>query len=447
MRNRLIERRRFLSGGLGAAAALAATRGFAATQGLGAMQGLAATQGLAAPALVRSARDRYAIFDFSGGQAERAKEAPVADFARVIAAAAESGSPVSFPPGPYPIRSLMTKGRAVSLVSDAPLDFECAPDAAFVAGRELSQLTGSLLGFQNANQAAPGTRTTFRFVGGFFDGSQLVGSQVFGVNMLDVYQYADPLFENVRGYGGRSEASETRIGTGSADTLLTVHNCFRERIIGLKGSGFQDALLYLSGDKGGDVLDGRGEQAFVSGLSAKRCGNGVVIKRDHIGQVIEKFDISECQNGIIGSPTGGSKTNQGKRTHVLDGRLERIQGRPIMLFGSDPLVSGVTIEDFGLWVSDGRTPTATRTGNAVAGIDLRGGVNGSVTGNTVTLGRWAGGQANGRIGVALRRDGAGAPTRACTVARNRIVSVEHGIYVEAGSEDNRIDGNVVLGER
>ena len=416
-----IDRRNLLAGALAAACLPAATRG------------------LAAPALVRSAKDRYTVFDFPGGQEMRGKPEPVADFGQVFTAAVASGSAFEVPPGRYPLRAMTSHKRCVSLISNAPVDIVCAPGATFVAGAELAGLSCSLLGFQNDGEPVPGTATTFHFRGGHFDGSQIPWSNDAGVGMLDIYQYADPLIENVTGFGGATDLAAGRQGAGYADTLVITHNCFRERIVNLKGSGFYDCLLYLSGDNRGDTLDGKGEQAFVTGLSAKRCGNGVAMKRDHVGQVIQNFEITECNNGIIGSKAG-RPSNQGKRTHVLNGRLSRIRGRPILLFGHDPLVENVHIEDYGISLVDPQELTGTRRGNEIAAIQLRGGVDGRVAGNTIVL-RGGPGRGDGRIGVALSRDDENQPTRGCTVEGNRMSGVPRPIVIEPGSEDNRIGDN------
>lgn len=418
-----LHRRRLLSGAMVAGAACSLSRAFAA------------------PAVARPANTRYSIFDFAGGQTLQGRAEAVSDFSAVVTRAVTQGAAIVFPPGRYPFRALTARKRCVSLISDAPVDIACEPGATFVAGQELSGTSGSLFGLQNVNQPVPGTATTFRFTGGHFDGSQITASGDFGIGMIDIFQYADPLIEGVRGYGGATDFAEGRGGAGWADTLLTTHNCFRERIINLKGSGFFDTLLYLSGDNRGDQLDGQGEQAFVSGLEATRCGNGVVMKRDHVGQVIQNFRIIECINGIIGSTADGRPSNQGKRTRVLNGLLQRIQGRPVEIFGTDVLAANLTIEDFGLRLDDRRRLTGTRRGNEIAGVDLHGGKGGQVMNNTITLKRWFGEDgppARRRYGIALRNDTDKQPTQGCTISGNRIDGFARPIFVDSGCEDNSI---------
>ncbi len=416
------------------------TRGLA----LGAACGLSGR--LASPAIGRPANAPYSIFDFAGGQALAGKNEETSDFTTLIKEAVAQGSPISFPSGRYPLRTLTTKNRCVSLISDAPIDIVCESGATFIAGQELSGNNAALLGLQNSNPATPGTKTTFRFKGGHFDGSQLTNSGSFGIGMLDIFQYADPVFENISGYGGTSDFTAGRAGAGWADTLLTTHNCFRERVTNLKGKGFFDTLLYLSGDNRGDQLDGIGEQALVSGLEAARCGNGVVMKRDHVGQVIQNFTITDCLNGVIGSSADGRPANQGKRTHVQNGTLRRIQGRPVVIFGTDVLAENLTIEDFGLQLADLNSVTGTRRGNEVAGIDFRGAKNGQAINNAISLKKWFGmdgPSARQRYGIALRKDANHEPTQGCTISNNRISGFATPVFVEKGCEDNRIPSTIM----
>lgn len=418
-----LHRRRFLTDSLAA----------------GAAYGMSRT--LAAPAIARPANARYSIFDFAGGQALRGKAEATSDFSALITEAVAKGAPIAIPPGRYPFREITKRKRCVSLISDAPVDIACEPGATFVVGQELSGVMGTVFGLQNASQPVPGTETTFRFRGGHFDGSQIAASSNSGMGMISIFQYADPLIEGVSGYGGASHLKDGRGGTGWADTLLATHNCFRERIINLKGIGFFDTALYLSGDNGGDRLDGRGEQAFVSGLEATRCGNGIVMKRDHVGQVIQNFKMTECGNGIIGGAADGHLSNQGKRTHVHDGTLRQIQGRPVAIYGTGVLAANLLIEDFGLQLAEPGRVTGTRKGNEVAGIDLRGAKDGRVVNNTITLKKWLGEDgrpARRRYGIALRSDSEKRPTQGCTISDNRIVGFALPIFVEAGCEENRI---------
>lgn len=410
---------------------------------------LATASVLAAPAIVKAQTARRSIDSFADGTIQRGKGLG-ADWTACFNEAANSGVPVEVPSGFYPFRRFTTtvEGTPVCVSVNAPtsIDFACAPDATFIIGSDFNGKTGTLFRFENPNGPEAATGVTFRFTGGYFDGSGVTSrkSRGEGIGILDVYQYANPYFANISGYGGRStpyysEFPDTQLGVGNIDTLLTTHNCYKERIHDLRGEGFFDCCLYLSGDSLGDKIDGRGEQALVTGLVAVRCVNGIACKRDYVAAQIEDCSISLCQNGIIcGRADDGS--NFGRRTRVIRGYIGQIQGRPIIIYGIQPIVENVTIGEYGLSPLDRQVVTGTTRYNQIAAIDLRGCTNGRVSGCTIKTRAISN---DPRFGIALRSSEGNnpLPTTGCTISGNDIVGPATKIYMQQGSENNTIGSN------
>ena len=171
-----------------------------------------------------------------------------------------------------------------------------------------------------------------------------------------------------------------------------------------------------------------------------------MLKRDHVGQLFDGFDIRECGNGIIGSRANGKPGNQGKGTRVRNGVIRRTQGRPLLLYGADVSVQNVVVEDFGVWISDPQTVTAVARGNGVAGVDLRGCVGAQVAGNRIAItDRTADDseKSRRRIGIALRRDDVGAGSADCRIADNAIACLDPAIFEDDASQGNDIANNRV----
>lgn len=386
----------------------------------------------AAPAIVKAASTRRLIFEFGDGNVMKTKPQASADWTAIFNEAANSGSPVEVPPGAFPMRSFSRTDGCVYVNAATPIDFACAPDARLIAGAELSNKRGAMFTFINPNGPTQGTSTTLRFTGGYFDGSALTSAPAdgYGLVMLDIFQYSSPYIASISGNGGSTDPNGARLGAGFTDTLITTHNCYKELIVNVWGIGFYDCMLYISGDDNGDQFDGRGELGIVRGAVATRCGNGIAVKRDYIGLGIENCSIWHCQNGIIGSPAGGLLNDQGKGTRVTGGQIGRIQGRPILIFGTNPIVENVTIGDFGINLADKRTPTDTAVGNEIAAIDLRGVTGGRVVNNIITTRSIA---SDPRSGIAVRKDAANNVSSGCKIYGNDMSGLPRAIYTEAGS--------------
>lgn len=140
--------------------------------------------------------------------------------------------------------------------------------------------------------------------------------------------------------------------------------------------------------------------------------------------------IANCQNGIIGSNTDNIPNNHGTGTRVLGGQISNIRGRPIVIYGKNPVVENVTIGEFGYDVPDGQTPTGTRSGNEIAGIDLRGAIGGRVANNVIRTRTLTN---DPRLGISLRQDADGVASRGCKIYGNSISGPARAIYTQPNS--------------
>jgi hypothetical protein len=208
--------------------------------------------GVSQAAVVKGNSYRRPIFEFPGGEAEKAKPTATADFQAVINYALATGELIDFPKWEYPIRSLVSADGGV-VTSAVNIDVDCALGAKFIVGDAFFGALGNVFQFVGDAPTAVDSAlmSRLRWRGGVISAQQLTADHGqgsgFSGGMMNVVGFFKPLVEQVFFDGGTTAPAFNIIGAGAMDTGLgwnqnigggAQYNGFR---------GFYDIASYING--------------------------------------------------------------------------------------------------------------------------------------------------------------------------------------------------------
>jgi hypothetical protein len=210
-----------------------------------------------APPIIKANGDEWSIFAFKGGETERAKDTSIADYQETFSTAVATGEKIKVPRWEFPVRSLSLTGEinaGVNVQADTPIDVVCASGAKFIAGECFVGLVSSMIRFVGDTTPTDSTNsilTPFSWRGGIMSGEALTAAHGagsgFGVGLMDVSQYFNPLIEGVLFDAGVTTPALNSIGCGYIDTGLGMHGNIGSQVIGNGFRGLFDAGVYDNG--------------------------------------------------------------------------------------------------------------------------------------------------------------------------------------------------------
>lgn len=395
---------------------------------------------LEAPPIIKPLGAQWPVFAFRGGAAERAKAPTVADFRQVFENALSTGERIVGPRHRYVIRSSSETKRVIKFTGDVPIDMQWEGGAEIVPGAELSSLTAGFFSLAAKSTPSNASKIPFRWSGGIFDTSELKSAPGYGLTLLDIFQYTNPIITGGIWKCQPSEPHGSDMGFGKCDTAVTMHNCFGGTVAYNDFGAFYDACVYISGKNGGERLGDYGLFVNVLFNTMRRAQNAVVFKRDFVGIRIMANDVYQCGNGFLASATDHNPSNHGRRVIIADNRIIETQGRPIYVVGGKKnIITNNDISDWGKWFSDKATFTNVATGNRCAAIDLRGARLSQVTNNIIDQDLYAGGVGapdKEPVGIQVRDSEEGVGSTDNDIVGNRIYHA-HRPILEFGASTNR----------
>lgn len=201
-----------------------------------------------APPIIKANGYEWPIFAFNGGEAERSKQASVADYQEVANTAHATGEKIDYPKWEYPIRSMGQAGAGVK--TSGAVDVRCAKGAKFIAGDVFWNTPGCVFKFEgSAPLTADATNLdTFRWSGGVLSGEELTAKfgtgTGFNSSLMSVAGYFAPDIDGVFFDGGVVLPSFNMIGAGALDTGLGYNQNIGGVIRNCQFRGFYDLAFY-----------------------------------------------------------------------------------------------------------------------------------------------------------------------------------------------------------
>jgi hypothetical protein len=374
-------------------------------------------QNLAAPRKIRSQQDRWSIRDFGNPDCGLANNPAAVSETASFRKALNSGEKIDVPAGRYPMRDndpaggVGTGQSAVAVTSGAPVDVEFAHNATLTPGREING-SRAFLSFQTSVVPSSDPLSRLRLTGAVFDLSE-VPANVGGMRCIDIIGYRKVTVRDILASAPLAAPSGANIGFGGGDTLISLTQATDILIDNVKGEGLGDTVIYLSGNPGvmgrDNTADDVGERCVMTNITARRCQNIIVTKRDFMQHEISDVFGKECTNGISSGSTEGGPNDFGRHIIASNLFLYKMQGRPIYVQGGRVVITNFIIQDFGLQISDRSVlGAATPSGMLFSGV-----VGSRISNGYIGFREWAipGGVATslGPFGVAFGSNAEASP--------------------------------------
>jgi hypothetical protein len=332
---------------------------------------------LAAPRKLRDKQDRWSIRDFGHPNCGLADNPAAVSETEAFRRALNSGEKIDVPKGRYPMRDNDPAGgvgtgmSAVAVISGAPVDVDFSQNATIIPGQEIN---GSrvLLSFQTDVVPSADPLSRMRLSGAVFDLSEVPAS-VSGMRCIDVIGYRKVTLRDILGSAPLAAPSGPNIGFGGGDTLISLTQATDILVDNVKGEGFGDTVIYISGNPGltgrDNTADDIGERCILTNIAGRRCQNIIVTKRDFMQHEFSDIFGKECVNGISSGSTEGGPNDFGRHILASNLFLYKMQGRPIYFQGGRVVIANFIIQDFGLQISDQSVlGVATPSGMLFSGV-------------------------------------------------------------------------------